>query len=200
MSSDRYHEGHAPQPPTPREHTAAERHAYLREQLTKADPNKPMAMRINTAASDPTMCKIPLDLVKRMRDEFQNLASYGTQQVIDAATRKSALAPELDKAAKDLQHIANLMTAAIQEATRLENPHVPLPDLPTPKAGEVWRHFKDSADEVFIDAIVKHHGTKQPWVVYTHLGEDWVRPLAEWHDAEPKMGGRRRFEKGGQVP
>ncbi len=65
---------------------------------------------------------------------------------------------------------------------------IPYPaDAPPPRT--TWRHWK--GDLIPVSGMARHSETKEPFVVYTHLGEDWVRPLAMWHDTVD--GGVPRF-------
>jgi hypothetical protein len=70
------------------------------------------------------------------------------------------------------------------------------PEYSTPQQGERWRHWK--GDIVEVQGISLHSETKESLVRYIHVtpeGSFWVRPLSMWHDSEPKMKGKRRFEK-----
>ncbi len=49
-----------------------------------------------------------------------------------------------------------------------------------------WRHWK--GDTVTVLSIVRHSETKDLFVRYEHLGEEWIRPLSMWQ--EPSEAGQ----------
>jgi hypothetical protein len=62
-----------------------------------------------------------------------------------------------------------------------------------PLGGQRWRHWK--GDLIVVMTYCFHSETKEVMIIYAHLGLIWTRPWAMWNDTEPKMHGKRRFER-----
>lgn len=141
--------------------------------------------------------KLPLSLVRRIRDEFDDIVGFSMAEAMKAKARGGD-AKALEAAANGLLTINRLLTAHIQEATRTHEADPSLPPLPAPMPGQKWQHWKGTV--YVISSTTRDATTKELLVSYHDLTEEglkqppWTRSLREWHDAEPKMGGRRRFE------
>jgi hypothetical protein len=138
-------------------------------------------------------CKIKIEdaqlLIGEMTEMSAGLRSISNRQ---AAEGKAAESAGFRKSAERADELIQRLTVAVHEATRIAPQTAGVPELPVPKEGDVWRHFK--GDKVQVRCTALHSETKEAFVIYDHVGETWARPLRMWHEAEPKMGGRRRFE------
>ena len=150
-------------------------------------------------------CQVRVEDAAQCRDEMTHIAA-GLASIANRMRGEGRPAAEIesfDTNARLATELIHRLTVAIHEATRPAQGDKGLPPFPVPQRGERWRHFK--GHEYTILALGLHSETKEPYVIYQapqqpnelDPHEVWVRPLSMWHDSEPKMGGRRRFE---QVP
>lgn len=136
-------------------------------------------------------CKIQIEDAELVIGEMTLLAAH-LRSIASRPAGDRLPGVDFNGNANAAQELVKRLTIAVHEATRIAPQTAGVPELPVPKRGETWRHFK--GDSVTIHMTALHSETKEAFVIYDHVGETWARPLRMWHEAEPKMGGRRRFE------